>query len=166
MKYGWNVIAGSVWPEVTELQLGAKSSLEDHHLHISQDGRAPHPSRPPPRLWVMPYWNHMPSRIPGGSSRPVRSLQPSADTQPSGGPPASCVRSKYLHSQWSRVAAQRTHDVFGLWKTGIFNGMSLSERKTKLWNKQKQTLDFHWAYLLQQVRGLHVFQQSNKFTAT
>lgn len=71
-------------------------------------------------VWVMWYWNHMPSWIPRGSSHLIRSQQPCAGCGHSavakGGLPASCVGSKYLHSLLSRVARRRGLWCFGLCK--------------------------------------------------
>lgn len=79
----------------------------------------------------MRYWNHMPARIPHGSSYPVRSQNSSsslgrmavtgeaAERGWGGALPTSCAGSKYLHSQSCRVASAASSWCFGLCKVHL-----------------------------------------------
>lgn len=129
-KYPWGWIPGQ-----TETG-GQHPHFVSPHERFTRRMLSPSIAASSPSLkWVMRYWNHMPSWIPRGSSHPVQSLQSSCWPRThgcrEGGLPASCVGSKYLHSQSSRVARRRGLDVLGYVKSNppgrIFNRLSLLE---------------------------------------
>lgn len=129
-KYPWGWIPGQ-----TETG-GQHPHFVSPHERSTRRMLSPSIAASSPSLkWVMRYWNHMPSWIPRGSSHPVQSLQSSCWPRThgcrEGGLPASCVGSKYLHSQSSRVARRRGLDVLGYVKSNppgrIFNRLSLLE---------------------------------------